>query len=97
MPTVILNRNNFFKAIGKTFTDDEFDTICFEFGIELDDVTSEREMAAQELGKDAETLKDLSDEVLYKIEVSANRYDLLCFEGLALAIRIFLKMEKPPK
>ena len=97
MPTVILNRNNFFKAIGKTFTDDEFDTICFEFGIELDDVTSEREMAAQELGKDAETLKDLSDEVLYKIEVSANRYDLLCLEGLALAIRIFLKMEKPPK
>jgi phenylalanyl-tRNA synthetase beta chain len=38
----------------------------------------------------------LSTEVLYKIEVGANRYDLLCLEGLALALRVFLKKQKMP-
>lgn len=32
----------------------------------------------------------LSDEVLYKIEVSANRYDLVSLEGLTLALRSFI-------
>ncbi len=32
----------------------------------------------------------LSTEVLYKIEVPANRYDLLCIEGFALSLRTFL-------
>lgn len=99
MPTVILNKKHFFEAVGfeDTFSDEDFDKLCFEFGIELDDVTSERQMAAQELGKDNENLKSLSDEVLYKIEVGANRYDLLCLEGLAQALRIFLGKEKPTK
>lgn len=38
----------------------------------------------------------LSEEVLYKIEVSANRYDLLCIEGLALSLRTFLDIAKFP-
>ena len=33
----------------------------------------------------------LSTDVLYRIEVAANRYDLLCLEGLALALRTFLE------
>ena len=36
--------------------------------------------------------KDLSDDVIYKIDISANRYDLLCVEGLAQAFRVFLGM-----
>lgn len=32
----------------------------------------------------------VSEEV-YKIEIPANRYDLLCVEGLCRAFRIFLK------
>ena len=32
-------------------------------------------------------------QVLYKIEVPANRYDLLCLEGLSRALRIFAGME----
>jgi phenylalanyl-tRNA synthetase beta chain len=39
----------------------------------------------------------LSDAVLYKIDVPANRYDLLCVEGIARALRIFLQKEKPPQ
>ena len=93
MPTVIVNREALFKAIGQNFTDEEFDDLCFEFGIELDEVTSEKEMFQNEQNKEGE---NLSSEVLYKIEVGANRYDLLCLEGLALALRIFLQKEKMP-
>ena len=38
----------------------------------------------------------LSSEILYKIEVSANRYDLLCLEGLGLALKVFLKKIEMP-
>ena len=94
MPTVIVNRDALFKAIGQTFTDEEFDNLCFEFGIELDEVTSEKEMFQNEQKKEGD---HLSSEVLYKIEVAANRYDLLCLEGLALALRIFLEKQKMPE
>ena len=94
MPTVIVNRDALFKALGQTFTDEEFDNLCFEFGIELDEVTSEKELFENEKKKEGE---NLSSEVLYKIEVAANRYDLLCLEGLALALRIFLEKEKMPQ
>lgn len=93
MPTVIVNREALFKAIGQTFTDEEFDNLCFEFGIELDEVTSEKEMFENEQNKEGE---HLSTDVLYKIEVGANRYDLLCLEGLALALRCFLQKQKMP-
>ena len=94
MPTVIVNREALFKAIGQTFTDEEFDNLCFEFGIELDEVTSEKEMFQNEQKKEG---VNLSSEVLYKIEVAANRYDLLCLEGLALALRVFLQKQKMPE
>lgn len=71
--------------------------MCFEFGIELDDVTSEKEMVSKEQGeaKGAE----LDDKVIYKIEIPANRYDLLCIEGIARALRIFkgLQVKLPPQ
>lgn len=34
--------------------------------------------------------------VIYKIDVPANRYDILCLEGLARALRIFLELEEAP-
>lgn len=33
--------------------------------------------------------KEASDEVLYKIDIPANRYDMLCLEGIARALNIF--------
>ena len=93
MPTVIVNRDALFKAIGQSFTDEEFENLCFEFGIELDEVTSEKEMSQNEQKKEG---FNLSSEVVYKIEVAANRYDLLCLEGLALALRVFLEKQKMP-
>ena len=93
MPTVTVSRDALFKALGRTFTDEEFDDLCFEFGIELDEVTSEKEMFEAEQKKSGE---HLSKEVLYKIEVAANRYDLLCLEGLALALGVFIKTKEMP-
>lgn len=37
----------------------------------------------------AEPGKEASDEILYRIDVPANRYDLLCLEGLVRGVLIF--------
>lgn len=79
----------------KTYTDAEFDELCFEFGIELDDITSEREEAEKQ-GYAAAALQALSTKTVYKIDVPANRYDLLCNEGLSRALRVFLGEEDAP-
>lgn len=110
--------------------DDEFQDLCFAYGIELDDVvrtcaptvtavitfvqildesshhltidcdmmftltcstmqTSEKEILRKEhQGSDA-AAADAEDEVLYKIDIPANRYDMLCLEGIARALNIF--------
>jgi phenylalanyl-tRNA synthetase beta chain len=49
MPTISLLRDDLFAAVGRTFTDEEFEDVCFAFGIELDDITSEAEIAKKEL------------------------------------------------
>lgn len=92
MPTVGVSRDLLFARLGHTYTDAAFDELCFEFGVELDEVTSERREATK---SDTVTLSPaqlaaLSDEVLYKIDVPANRYDLLCVEGIVRALRVFL-------
>jgi len=33
---------------------------------------------------------DIKEEMVYKIEVAANRYDLLCVEGLGDAFKAYL-------
>lgn len=92
MPTVGVEKDQLFASLGKTYTDKEFDELCFEFGIELDDVTSEREEAAKSSGDklSKKQLKEFSDAIVYKIDVPANRYDLLCIEGLVRSLKIFL-------
>lgn len=98
MPIVGVKRDQLFEALGRTYTDEEFDQLCFEYGIELDDVTSEREMARKELaaGDDHSALAAASEEVIYKIDIPANRYDMLCLEGIARALNIFKGRTPPP-
>uniref|UniRef100_A0A7S2H2G7 phenylalanine--tRNA ligase n=1 Tax=Helicotheca tamesis TaxID=374047 RepID=A0A7S2H2G7_9STRA len=92
MPTVAVKRDELFSHLNHTYTDEEFDELCFEFGVELDEITSEREEATKsstvKLSK--EKLASLSEEVIYKIDVPANRYDLLCIEGISRALKVFL-------
>ncbi|EXB76381.1 putative phenylalanine--tRNA ligase beta subunit [Morus notabilis] len=94
MPTISVGRDRLFEALGKTYTQEEFEELCFSFGIELDDVTTEKAVIRKEKHMDEKAEED--EEVIYKIEVPANRYDLLCLEGLAQSLRIFYKQDKIP-
>ncbi|KAL3682275.1 hypothetical protein R1sor_000297 [Riccia sorocarpa] len=97
MPTVSVGRDRLFAALGQTFTDEQFDELCFDFGIELDEVTTEGKIIRKENHLDEEVEADGNEEeVIYKIEVPANRYDLLCLEGLSRALRIFTGKEDVP-
>lgn len=40
---------------------------------------------------------DAAEEVLYKIDIPANRYDMLCLEGIARALNIFNQKIKSVK
>ncbi|XP_076320499.1 phenylalanine--tRNA ligase beta subunit isoform X4 [Tachypleus tridentatus] len=94
MPTVGVNRDLLFSALECTYTEDEFNSLCFEFGLELDEVTTEKQMISKEQGEDKS--EGASEDVIYRIEIPANRYDLLCLEGLARALLIFQGKMKIP-
>ena len=65
MPTVGLKRDLLFEVLGQKFTEQEFDELCFEFGLELDEVVTE----VNDEGK---------EEVVYKIDIGANRWQGRC-------------------
>uniref|UniRef100_A0A8D0YY80 Phenylalanine--tRNA ligase beta subunit n=1 Tax=Sus scrofa TaxID=9823 RepID=A0A8D0YY80_PIG len=87
MLTVSVKRDVLFRAL-------EFDELCFEFGLELDETTSEKEFISKEQGN--EKAQGASDVVLYKIDVPPNRYDLLCLEGLVRGLQVFKERIKAP-
>lgn len=95
MPTVAVFRDHLFERLGRSYTDEEFDELCFEFGVELDDVTSEALEQEKEKGK-GKADANASTEIQYKIDIPANRYDLLCIEGIARAILVFLGKKAAP-
>jgi len=83
MPTIGLKKRFLDSALGSKHSREELEEILFNYGLELDDI---------------ETLNiDKEEDYVYKIEVPANRYDLLCMEGLGQALRVFKGIEKPPK
>jgi len=93
MPTVGIPRDPLFAALGRTFTEEQFQDLCFEFGIELDEVTTEAEKVTKTRGGPEDKP---AEEVVYKIEVPANRYDILCLEGMGRALAVFLGVSAPP-
>ncbi|XP_061574753.1 phenylalanine--tRNA ligase beta subunit [Cololabis saira] len=95
MPTVGVKRDLLFEALGKTYTDEEFDELCFEFGLELDEITSEKDIISREQGDSKAS--GASDVILYKIDVPANRYDLLCLEGLVRGLQVFKNRVEAPR
>lgn len=84
MPTISVDKAALFKALEREYTTEEFDELCFDFGIELDEDTSQSKKP-----------EDLAQPPQLKIEIPANRYDMLCFEGIAMNLRVFLGLEKP--
>lgn len=90
MPTISVSRDRLFAELGRSFSEEEFDNLCFEFGLELDDVVNEK----PQIGSKALSAGvDIEEEIRYKIEVPANRYDLLCLEGLSQALRVFMGID----
>lgn len=90
MPTVSIPRDQLFELLEKTYAKDEFDELCFEFGLELDDEVVEKpQIGSRAISAGVE----VDEQVMYKIEVPANRYDLLCIEGLAQALRVFVGLD----
>ncbi len=88
MPTIAVNKADLYKALGKEYTKDEFDELCFEFGLELDEDTSE---SKRPVGQDG-----VEEPPQLKIEIPANRYDMLCFEGIAMNLNVFLGRQSMP-
>ncbi|KAL0831929.1 hypothetical protein ABMA28_001447 [Loxostege sticticalis] len=95
MPTISVKRDALFSALGRKYTDEEFQDLCFEFGLELDEVTTEKQMLMKEQGDHAGA--GVSEEILYRIDIPANRYDLLCLEGLVDGILVFQGKKAPPQ
>ncbi|KAL1971113.1 hypothetical protein VTN77DRAFT_64 [Rasamsonia byssochlamydoides] len=87
MPTISVDKAALFKELGREYTTEEFDELCFEFGIELDEDTTNSERPIVDGKQEPPQLK---------IEIPANRYDLLCFEGIALMLNIFLGRKSLP-
>lgn len=46
-------------------------------------------MATKEQGEGAQ-VENASEEVIYRIDIPANRYDLLCMEGLVSGLMVFM-------
>lgn len=84
MPTVSVDKALLLEGLERQYTTEEFDELCFQFGIELDDDTTEE-------------VKGTDERPQLKIDIPANRYDLLCFEGILRALRVFLGKEEPTK
>ncbi|EPS93551.1 hypothetical protein FOMPIDRAFT_1026498 [Fomitopsis schrenkii] len=90
MPTVAVDKEELWRRLGREYSADDFDKLLFEFGLELDEDTTEEVEALRKKGLPAERPQ-------LKIEIPANRYDLLCIEGIARALRIFLELDKAPQ
>ncbi|KAF2825055.1 phenylalanyl-tRNA synthetase [Ophiobolus disseminans] len=86
MPTIAVDKAALYKELGQEYTTEEFDELCFEFGIELDEDTSQSTKP-----------EDQAQPAQLKIEIPANRYDMLCFEGIAMNLKVFLEKQKLPK
>ncbi|KAL8714193.1 MAG: hypothetical protein Q9220_001922 [cf. Caloplaca sp. 1 TL-2023] len=80
MPTITVDKAGLFEALGQDYTTEEFDDLCFDFGIELDEDTSLNERPV---------INGKQEPAQLKIEIPANRYDMLCFEGISLMLNIF--------
>ncbi|GAA6032544.1 hypothetical protein JCM8097_004808 [Rhodosporidiobolus ruineniae] len=81
MPTITVDRVEFFRRLGRDYTTKEFDELLFQYGLELDEDTIQ----------DPDHPKDEPHQL--KIEIPANRYDLLCIEGIARALKLYLHPE----
>lgn len=46
-------------------------------------------MITKEQGEESQNTENASEDIIYRIDIPANRYDLLCLEGLVLGLLVF--------
>lgn len=54
MPTIAVDKYALYEALGRKYTTEEFDELCFDFGIELDEDTENDERPTTNGEKEAE-------------------------------------------
>lgn len=105
MPTLGLYADEICRELDIDFSnagnaEKEFFDLCFQFGLELDEVTSQREAMEKEKAKKfvkqnlEALLNELGsnfDRIQWKIDIPANCYDLLCLEGLSSALQVLIE------
>jgi phenylalanyl-tRNA synthetase beta chain len=79
-----------------SIANDQFEDLCFEFGLEVEWGTAESMKIANRTDESGATI-DISKQDAYKLEVAANRYDLLCLEGISQSLRSYLGLSKIPR
>ncbi len=75
---------------------EELEALCFEFGMEVEEARENEEEEAQSKKK-KKNAKVEEKKTILKFEVAANRYDILCEEGLVRALKIFREKMSLPK
>ncbi|GJD13009.1 Phenylalanine--tRNA ligase beta subunit [Galdieria sulphuraria] len=100
MPTVTVDRELFLRSVPGIDSDEDVESICYEFGLEVDEVCYEtwtfgsRARSGIEVTLPNEDGKEEQHQV-FKIEVPANRTDLLSADGIIKALRVFRGIDKP--
>lgn len=54
-------------------------------------------MLRKETGDSGKEYGEASEDIIYKIDIPANRYDMLCVEGIARALNVFKGNMKAPE
>jgi phenylalanyl-tRNA synthetase beta chain len=84
-----------FKTKFLFIADEQFEDLCFEFGLEVEFGTA-ADMNMTRVDDKGNSI-DISKEIVYNLEVAANRYDLLCLEGASQSIRSYLGLGSIPR
>ncbi|TNJ27031.1 Phenylalanyl-tRNA synthetase beta chain [Giardia muris] len=88
MPVACVVKAELERLLGIQRTDDEFSQVLADMGLELDEVVMKPERSIE----GSMTMEPVKH---YNIDVTANRSDVLCVEGLAVALRPFLGLGRP--
>ncbi|XP_033149853.1 phenylalanine--tRNA ligase beta subunit-like isoform X2 [Drosophila busckii] len=88
MTTIEVKRDLLFDAVGESLTDVEVQQMCSMLGLDLYD-TSEKQMLMKEQDDVAATA-DASEEIIYRIKIPDNCYNLVDFETLVDGILVLL-------
>ncbi|KAI9715633.1 MAG: phenylalanine--tRNA ligase subunit beta [Chrysothrix sp. TS-e1954] len=88
MPTIAVDKARLFNALGRDYTKDEFDELCFDYG---ECPTLQARYLSVVLTQDIVVGIELDEDIHID-----QLYDLLCFEGIALNLQVFLQRRELP-